>query len=85
VYVLQSVYRVGRDEVAELVRAIVTSQQMRVADVPLLLRAAEIYQLHALAFTDAYVVAYAERTGVGAVDSFDRGLDRVRTIQRIEP
>ena len=36
-------------------------------------------------FADAYLVASAERTGVGAIVSFDRSIDRVRTVRRIEP
>jgi predicted nucleic acid-binding protein len=34
---------------------------------------------------DAYLVASAERTGVGEVASFDRGIDRVPTVRRVEP
>jgi predicted nucleic acid-binding protein len=33
----------------------------------------------------AYLVACAESTGIGRVASFDQSLDRVRTIERVEP
>ena len=36
-------------------------------------------------FAEAYLVACAESTGVGKVASFDRSIDRVDTIERIEP
>jgi predicted nucleic acid-binding protein len=85
VYVLQSVYGVARNEVAELVRTIVASDRMRVADRPLLLRTIEIYQFAGLAFADAYLVASAERTGVGSVVSLDQGIERVGTVERVEP
>jgi NAD(P)-dependent dehydrogenase (short-subunit alcohol dehydrogenase family) len=34
---------------------------------------------------EAYLVASAERSGVDTVASFDRSIDRVTTIKRIEP
>ena len=33
----------------------------------------------------AYLVASAERTGIGAIASFDRTIDRVGTVRREEP
>jgi predicted nucleic acid-binding protein len=56
-----------------------------VIDEDLLLRAIEIYELDRLDFAEAYVVACAERSGVGAVASFDRSIDRVRSVERIGP
>lgn len=38
-----------------------------------------------LDFADAYLVASAERTGIGVVASFDRAIDRVGTVRRAEP
>jgi hypothetical protein len=43
-----------------------------VVDVDLLQRAVEVYEVHLLDFADAYLVASAERTGVGVIASFDR-------------
>ena len=37
------------------------------------------------AFIEAYLVACAESTGIRRVVSFDRSIDRVSTIERIEP
>lgn len=85
VYVLESFYEVPRAEVGELVRAIVTFDAMATVDRDLLLRAVEVYVEHRLDFADAYLVAAAEVSGVGAVASFDRAIDRVGTVQRVEP
>jgi predicted nucleic-acid-binding protein len=85
VYVLESVYEVERGDVARMARSIVTSERLLVADVPLLLRTIEVYERHRLAFADAYLVASAERSGIGAVVSFDKGISRVGTVSRIEP
>ena len=56
-----------------------------VIDAPLLLRALEIYELDRVDFAAAYLVASAEASGVGKVASFDRSIDRISTVQRIEP
>ena len=84
-YVLQSFYEVDRPEVAEALRAILTFRAIRVVDSALLMRTIELYELHRLDFADAYIVASAERSGVGVVASFDRGLDKVTTVVREEP
>jgi predicted nucleic acid-binding protein len=56
-----------------------------VVDASLLLRALEVYELHRLDFAEAYLVASAEYTGVRRVLSFDRTIDRVQSVSRVEP
>jgi predicted nucleic acid-binding protein len=85
VYVLESFYEVPRARVAELVRAIVAFPGIGVADEPLLLRALEVYEVHRLDFADAYLVAQAEASGVNAVVSFDKRIERVPAVRRVEP
>jgi predicted nucleic acid-binding protein len=85
IYVLESFYDVDRPRVAELVRAIIGFPAIVVVDDALLLRALEIYEIDRLDFAEAYLVASAETTGVGTIASFDRTIDRVRTVSRIEP
>jgi predicted nucleic acid-binding protein len=85
VYVLESFYEVPRARVAELVRAIIAFPAIVVLDAAMLLRALEVYETARLDFAEAYLVAQAERSGVGAVASFDKAIDRVTTVRRIEP
>ena len=85
VYVLESFYEVERTQVAELMRAAIALPSIEVIDVSLLLRALEVYEIDRLDFAEAYLVASAEVTGVGAILSFDRSIDRVQTTSRIEP
>jgi predicted nucleic acid-binding protein len=85
VYVLESFYAVPRARVAELVRAILAFESTVVVDLSLLLRALELYEVNGLDFADAYLVASAETSGVNTVASFDRSIDRVGTVRRIEP
>jgi predicted nucleic-acid-binding protein len=85
VYVLESFYEVERGRVALLMRAAVALPSVRTVDSASLLRALELYEVERLDFAEAYLVAQAEATGVGFVLSFDRSLDRVGTVQRLEP
>jgi predicted nucleic acid-binding protein len=85
VYVLESFYDVPRAQVAETLRAILAFPATRVVDGDLLRRAIEVYEVDRLDFADAYLVASAERTGVGVIASFDRAIDRVATVRRDEP
>lgn len=85
VSVLESFYELPRARVAELMRAAIALPSIRTLDTPSLLRALEIYEIHRLDFAEAYLIAQAEATGVNAVLSFDRTIDRVNTITRREP
>jgi len=84
-YVLESYYEVPRTRVAETLRAILAFPAIRVVDTDLLRRAIEVYEVDRLDFADAYLVASAERTGIGVIASFDRSIDRVATVRREEP
>ena len=85
VYVLESFYEVPRDRVAEMARSIITFGSIQTVDAGLLLRAIEVYEVHRIDFSDAYLVASAESAGIGDIASFDRSIDRVPTINRVEP
>lgn len=85
VYVLESFYETPRQQAAESVRSLIAFQAVVCVDPALLLRAAEVYETDRVDFAEAYLVACAESTGVGVIASFDRSLDRVGSIERIEP
>lgn len=85
VYVLESFYEAPRVQVAEAMQSLLAFSSVTVVDPALLLRAIEVYEIDRLDFAEAYLVACAESTGVGRVVSFDRSIDRVKTIERIEP
>lgn len=84
-YVLESFYETPRAQVATTLRAVLAFPAIRVVDADLLQRAVEVYEVHRLDFADAYLVASAERTGIGVIASFDRTIDRVTTVRREEP
>lgn len=85
VYVLESFYETPRSQVAEAIRSLLAFDSIVCVDPALLLRAVEVYETDRLDFAEAYLVACAETTEVGRVASFDRAVDRVDTVERVEP
>lgn len=85
IYVLESYYEAARTQVAEAMRSLLAFESVTTLEPALLLRALEVYELERLDFGEAYLVAAAETTGVNRIASFDRAIDRVTTVERIEP
>jgi predicted nucleic acid-binding protein len=85
VYVLESFYQAPRNQIAQAMRSLVAFDSFVCVDPALLLRAIEVYETDRIDFAEAYLVACAESTGVGRVASFERSIDRINTIQRVEP
>ena len=85
VFVLESYYRQPRGAVAQAIRAVIGFPAVRLIDGDLVRRAVEVYEDDRLDFAEAYLVASAERSGVGVVASFDRSIDRAGTVRRVEP
>ena len=85
VYVLESYYEAPREQIATVMRSLVSMRSVVTVDPALLLRTIEVYENDRLDFAEAYLVACAESTGTGRVASFDRAIDRVNTVERIEP
>jgi predicted nucleic-acid-binding protein len=85
IFVLESFYEVARPEISEAMRALIVMESVSVVDAPLLLRAVEIYEYDRLDFAEAYLIACAESTGVIQIASFDRSIDRLKSVTRVEP
>jgi predicted nucleic-acid-binding protein len=85
VYVLESFYKAPRDQVATAMRSLIAMRSMNTVDPALLLRAIEVYEVDRLDFAEAYLVACAETAGIGTIASFDKAIDRVTTVTRMEP
>jgi predicted nucleic acid-binding protein len=85
IYVLESFYEVDRAQIARVMRATITYQAIRTIAPSALLRSLEVYEKHGLDYAEAYLVAMAESTGVDRVASFDRAIDRVKSVERVAP
>ena len=85
VYVLESFYKAPRVQIADAIRSLLAHHNIITVDPALLLRAVEVYEVDHLDFAEAYLVACAESTGVRRIASFDRSIDRVTTVTRVEP
>ncbi|MCB0995049.1 MAG: PIN domain-containing protein [Acidimicrobiales bacterium] len=85
IYVLESFYNAPRDQIATTMRSLISMRSIVTVDPAMLLRAVEVYEVDRLDFAEAYLVACAETTGVGRVASFDRAIDRLATVDRLEP
>ncbi len=81
IYVLESFYEAPRVQVAAAMRSLLAVT----LDAAMLLRAIEIYEIDRARFRRRVPRRRGETTGVGRIASFDRGIDRVGTIERIEP
>ena len=85
IYVLESFYNAPRGQIATAMRSLIALRCVVTVDPALLLRAFEIYEVDRIDFAEAYLVACAESSGVNRIASFDRAIDRVGTVVRIEP
>lgn len=85
VYVLESFYEAPRGDIVASLRSLLALDAVIVTNRSLLERALEHYELDRLDFAEAYLVALAEATGIGRVASFDQSIDRVSTVERLEP
>ena len=85
IYVLESFYKTPRELIASAMRSLIALRSVVTVDPALLLRSLEVYEFDRIDFAEAYLLACAESSGVNRVASFDRSIDRVGTIERVEP
>ena len=81
VYVLESFYEVERAELVLLIRAATSLDSIVTPNIAVVRRALELYE-NGHDFADSYLVACAEASGA-AVASFDRGIDKLGTVERL--
>jgi predicted nucleic acid-binding protein len=44
-----------------------------------------VYEVERLDFAEAYLVASAESSAVNTIVSYDKSIDRITTVERLEP
>lgn len=85
VQVLSRVYRMERILIATVVSSLLENRGLRVDHKSALVDAFEIYASTNLDYTDCLAIQHARRVGDVAVYSYDRGLDRISGVRRLEP
>lgn len=85
VFVLRGkVYTFDRSRIVTFLEALLMLP-LRIADRAVIQRAMTIYRDHHDDWDDCLLAAYALERGDGSVISFDRGLDRIPGLRRLEP
>jgi predicted nucleic acid-binding protein len=86
VFTLQRFYRLERAQIRNLVLPLVELSNVRLAGKRRYRRTFDLYvTLPALSFADCYHAAYMESQRLTDLITFDRDMDRVPTITRVEP
>lgn len=84
VWVLQSFYKLGRCEIAELLTAILHTPGIEVTDKAVVTDAIDTYGKGTIDFIDAWIVAFAKMAGIRVVYTFDRkhfkGIDGIEMM-----
>jgi predicted nucleic-acid-binding protein len=84
VWVLQSFYKLERDEIVPLLNAILHTRGVEVSDKAVVSDAIAIYGDDAIDFIDAWIVAFAKAAEVRAIYTFDRkhfkGIDGIEMM-----
>lgn len=87
VQVLESkrLYNYPRQDIREALWGIIRLRGLQLAGKAIYLRALDIYATTSLDFVDSLNVAHMEKRQIETIVSFDRGFDRIPTIDRREP
>ncbi len=86
VWVLESFYKLKPSVIAELIRAILNTEGLRIKGSDLIEKALDIYESQNIDFIDAHIIVYMQSNHTETLYSFDkRHLSKVGGIRRIEP
>lgn len=84
-YVLTGAYGRSREEAAGLMRGILEIPGVEVADPSLIRETLDLWSSGTMDFADAYLAALGRTTRETGILSFDRGLDKIEGVRRVDP
>lgn len=84
VWVLTSFYKLDKEEIVEKLEGLLFLDNIKM-NRPVLKRSIEIYCNYSVSYTDAYLIAYTLEGGSNSFYSYDRELDKVKEVKRLEP
>jgi predicted nucleic acid-binding protein len=85
IYVLESFYEAPRQQVVGAIRSLFAHASIGTVVQSLLLRPVEAYEVNGSISREAYLVACAESMGINRIASFDRSIDPVGPVERLDP
>lgn len=85
IWVLESVYKLKKDEIKEKIEAILNSKGLNFQNKILLSEAIIIYSTYNIDFIDAYQSVLMQQNDIDTVYSYDKDYDKLKNINRIEP
>ena len=84
IWLLTSYYQLPKDEAVEKIFPILSSPNIN-CNKAILVRALYFYRNFNIDYIDAYLAAYAEEEDLEGIYSFDKDLDKVKSVKRFEP
>lgn len=84
VWTLHSVYKLTKQEIIEKLLELLELKNLT-ANFHLLTNALLLYRDYNISFIDAYLIAYCEQNKLEGIYSFDKGLDKIKSVKRFRP
>jgi predicted nucleic acid-binding protein len=84
-YTMQKTYGLAKGQILEHLEALLDLRGLTLSEPEISRRTVELFRLHNISFADAYHAALTERLKPPQILAFDRGFDRIKTVERIEP
>lgn len=84
VWVLSSYYELPRKKITRSLTSLILLSNIK-CNKNLLLKAFSYFEKYNIDWVDSYLCAYAEENRIKEIFSYDRDLDRTKTVKRIEP
>ena len=81
----RATYNFSRTQVALGLQALLTLQHVQLEDKSAVIAALDLWEVTTLDFPDCLVAEITRRMSLDGIYSYDRGLDRVPDIRRLEP
>ncbi len=85
VWTLESFYKLGKKEVSEKVKRLLTLENLGIPGASLLIEALVIYEEKNVDFIDAYNYILMLNGGIEGIASYDKDFDKLYGIKRQEP
>ncbi|MBI2334198.1 PIN domain-containing protein [Candidatus Daviesbacteria bacterium] len=84
IWVLNSLYQLTREEIADKIYQLLNLNSIY-SNKELLIRALYFYRNFNISYIDAYLAAYGEQNELEGIYSFDKGLDKIKSVRRLVP